>query len=234
MNKLFFANSIKSILKKFKIGITSYDNLIFPHHTKEFIHKQILQSSSGVLHVGAHFGEERDFYHQMKLNVFWVEAVPEFFKKLKNNISTYPDQIAANYLLGNHDKKIVKFYLANNEGSSSSVFKLTKDNGFQGLEMNGAIEIEMRRLDKVLKPIQVDSYPNWIIDAQGAELDVLKGAGKLLDQVSSIMVEVSTREIYKGGTNYLELKEFLREFNFIPIWEPKNNSHEDVLFIRTA
>ncbi len=232
MVRSIILNCAKYILKKFNIGITSYENLEFPHHTKEQIHTKILEASNGVLHVGAHFGEERDFYNQLKLNVLWVEAVPKFFNVLTNNISKYSNQFAFNYLLGNQDKKIVKFYLANNEGSSSSVFKLSKDNGFDGLEMDDILEIEMRRLDQVFSSDQVKMYPNWIIDAQGAELQVLEGAGKLLEKVSSIMVEVSTREVYEGGTNYYELKKFLRKFNFIPMWEPKNNSHEDILFIR--
>jgi FkbM family methyltransferase len=233
MFKLLFIKLIKFILKKFKVGLTSYDNLLFPHHTKEFIHEKIITSSDGILHVGAHFGEERDYYGSLNLNVYWIEAVPQFYEILKKNISEYPNQIAKNYLLGNQDHKIMKFYLANNEGASSSIFELSKENGFKGLEMTESMEIETRRLDSLLSLKEVQIYSNWVIDAQGSELQVLEGAEKLLGHVSSIMVEVSTREIYVGGTNYHDLKRYLRKHSFIPLWEPKGNSHEDILFIRT-
>ncbi|CAB4687183.1 MAG: FkbM family methyltransferase [Actinobacteria bacterium] len=232
MFRLQLIRLIKFILKKFEIGITSSNNLLFPHHTKEFIHNKILLSKTGVLHVGAHFGEERNHYQSLNLNVCWIEAVPEFYKILQNNISSFPKQIAHNYLLGNQDKKIVNFYLANNEGSSSSIYELTEDNGFKGLKMNESIEIEMRRLDSLFTEREIQLYPNWIIDAQGAELQVLQGAEKLLGGVLSIMAEVSTSNIYIGGTNYFELKSYLHRFGFIPLWEPNINSHEDVLFIR--
>ena len=74
-------------------------------------------------------------------------------------------------------------------------------------------------------------YNHWVIDVQGAELDVFKGATKNLNFCDSITVEVSTENFYEKGSKYQDVKEFLNKFNFKVKIDPKRN-HEDVTFIK--
>ena len=53
----------------------------------------------------------------------------------------------------------------------------------------------------------------WI-DAQGAELDVLKGAVTCLKRTSFVFCEVSSRPIYSEGANFVEVRDFLLSLNF--------------------
>jgi hypothetical protein len=53
-----------------------------------------LRSCSGVIHVGAHTGQERDTYAGYRLPVIWIEPLPAQFEQLKQNIKVYPNQIA--------------------------------------------------------------------------------------------------------------------------------------------
>jgi hypothetical protein len=41
---------------------------------------------SGVVHVGANIGQERQLYAAHKLNVLWIEPISEVFKRLESNI----------------------------------------------------------------------------------------------------------------------------------------------------
>lgn len=66
----------------------------------------------------------------------------------------------------------------------------------------------------------------------GAELDVLIGAGSLLEICNVLQVEVSTREVYKGETSWIDLKDYLSSNGFIEIVTPKRSSHQDIIFIR--
>ena len=44
--------------------------------------KRYLRKLSGVIHVGAHAGQERDLYAKYGLRVLWIEANPEIFARL--------------------------------------------------------------------------------------------------------------------------------------------------------
>lgn len=59
------------------------------------------------------------------------------------------------------------------------------------------------------------------IDVQGYELDVLKGAAKLLDKISLIKVEISYTELYDNSTNWRSLVDFLNKKDF-EIWDVEN------------
>jgi hypothetical protein len=63
-------------------------------------------------------------------------------------------------------------------------------------------------------------------------MEALKGAGELLNSCKSMMIEVSRREIYVGGSDYFELTDFLKDNGFIQIWESHKGEHMDVLFLR--
>tara|TARA_B100000963_G_C22639349_1_gene679505 strand:+ start:375 stop:1097 length:723 start_codon:yes stop_codon:yes gene_type:complete len=59
------------------------------------------------------------------------------------------------------------------------------------------------------------------IDVQGYELDVLKGATKLLDKTSLIKVEISYTQLYDNSTNWRSLVDFLNKKDF-EIWDVEN------------
>ena len=78
--------------------------------------------------------------------------------------------------------------------------------------------------------IDIKKYNHWVIDVQGAELEVLKGSIESIKLCNSITVEVSTENFYVES-KFNEVKELLNKFNFKIKKDPKRN-HEDVVFIR--
>ena len=185
-----------------------------------------------MLHIGAHYGQESKFYEELGVKVIWFEALPENYEMLLYNIRNFPNQIAMMALLGKQNIDNVKFNIANNNGASSSIYSFGKNVSVKNLKMVNSVQLPMKRLDYILRKEQVLEYNHWIIDVQGAELSVCIGAGNLLNYVNSIEIEVSTREEYVDGSNYEELKYFLSNYGFYPLWEPKKDSHEDILFLK--
>jgi len=57
---------------------------------------------------------------------------------------------------------------------------------------------------------------------------VLKGAGKLLRTCMSLLIEVSTRQVYSGGVLFNDLEFFLSDFDLVPLWQPGIKSHENI------
>jgi FkbM family methyltransferase len=180
-----------------------------------------LIAARGVLHIGAHFGEERFVYSEFEKPVLWIEAVPEYFNQLSSNVATIDHQ-EARLLLLSDEERVVEFYIASNEGASSSLYELSKGSGFEktGLKMETTIQLSTTRLDKALSKEDFLKFDHWVVDVQGAELEVLRGAGEFIIYCNSIQVEVSRREIYVGGTKYSELVDFLNQIGSFKYGKP--------------
>jgi FkbM family methyltransferase len=198
------------------------------------LRRVILAEATGILHLGAHVGGEAVEYSKLGIPVVWVEGDPSIYAELEKSIAPLSRHRGLLALLGAEDKDSVKFNLASNNGGSSSLYALEQNHGFEkiGLEMVGSKMLPMKRLDSALDSEQVKGLSHWVVDLQGAELEALKGADSLLDYCQTLEIEVSLRKIYKGGVQYAELKEFLREKGLSPLWNPHPGFHGDHFFFR--
>lgn len=199
---------------------------------KKEIKENLLFKYPNIIHIGANTGQAANWYNANKIEVIWIEPEPKNFKALKSNISNYKGQEAIQALIGSENRDNVPFYIANNSGMSSSIFSFGAGMDHKGLRMTDLISLQMFRLDTLFKTRDISNHNYWVVDVQGSEYEVLKGAGKLLNDVKVIEIEVSTRDEYAGGAKYKEVKEILNSFGFFPLWEPEDNSHEDLIFIK--
>lgn len=201
-----------------------------------------LQKSVGVLHLGAHRGSERFVYDWFGKRVVWIEANPSIYVNLKQNLSEFKFQNCYLALLHSHSKENLKFYLSSNDNASSSIFDFTtkfknKEIFFQNkkrdIKMTDFIKLETITLDDLVSKHNIDlnQYSHWVIDVQGSELELFKGAVNSLKLCKSIVVEVSLEEFYENGAKFNDVKKFLFEQNFKLLLTP-NRNHEDVLFVK--
>jgi FkbM family methyltransferase len=198
----------------------------------ETINSEIIKNSDGILHIGAHTGEEAKTYWESNKPVIWVEAVPSIFNELERNIRNYPNQIPLNYALGDVQGELISFNVTNNEGSSSSIYEFSENGKSLGVQISNKLNLVMHRLDKVLTHKESKMHNHWVIDVQGAELLVLQGSGELIKDCNSMFVEVSTWKIYEGGVLWDQLLEFLKLKGFYPLWMPHDNFHGNMIFLR--
>ena len=208
--------------------VSKRNNYIDPNLIRERIYK----SKTGVLHIGAHRGQEAEAYYNAGTQVLWVEAIEDIFRDLEVNIKSFPNQKAMLALLGN-EEKIVEFHISSNDGESSSIHQFATGHG-PAIEMRFTQELSMRRLDSLISPAEAASFAHWVVDVQGAELSVLLGAGRLLDLCFTLDVEVSTFDLYEGGTKFSDLDQFLRNEGFVSLWDPQEHSHQDLLYVRVG
>lgn len=195
------------------------------------IEAEQIRNSGGVLHIGAHEGQEAAFYAECGAKVLWIEAEPEVFKTLSSNISNYAQQNAICALLGSENRENVAFNLASNKGASSSIY-LPNVESNQLFRITTSIKLNMRRLDSLISPSIAQELKHWVVDVQGAELPVLLGAGKLIEFCNSIVVEAKNDSFYNGGTRYSELHDFLLNEGFIALWGIEEDSEENIFFLR--
>lgn len=194
------------------------------------LRSNILKISPGVLHIGAHTGQEADLYDAANCQVLWIEALPETFNRLEVSIARFKKQKAVNALLGDAERS-VEFNISENDAHSSSIFQFSRNSKF-GLKMKNSLKLKMVRLDAIISEEEIQQYPHWVLDVQGAELLVLQGAVKSLKHCQTLDVEVSTFETYEGGAQLDDIEKFLESAGFIPVWKFAKNSHGNLLFIR--
>ncbi len=81
--------------------------------------RQVYKSSKGILHLGAHKGQEAANYLSLKKPVVWVEAMPDVYQELKQYLVAFPNQKGFCALLGDCNGKQNTFYISNNSGGVS-------------------------------------------------------------------------------------------------------------------
>ena len=70
-------------------------------------------------------------------------------------------------------------------------------------------------LDKELEAFKSgDTYDVLVLDTQGSELEIIKGAEILLREVKYIMCEISVRELYKDSPLEFDIVNYLDSRNF--------------------
>jgi FkbM family methyltransferase len=179
--------------------------------------KGFLREVSGVIHVGAHTGQERELYAQYGLRVLWIEPLEELFGELQRNIAQLPDQKAVQALVTDRDGEEYSFNVASNAGGSSSILNL-KQHADIWPDVTYTRTVAMRgiTLPKLLAEHGIDSraYDALIMDTQGSELLVLRGAASLLAGFKYIRTEVADFEAYESCCQLADIESFLAGHGF--------------------
>jgi FkbM family methyltransferase len=216
------------ILSVFGITILSKSDFS-KNGLQPFLKEFLMRQSYGILHIGAHHGQEALFYERLNLPVLWVEADPNSYAKLKRNVINFPNQTCRNFIAHSICAVNSEFHIASNNGESSSIFPIAVNDYWEGLENVGVTYLPAMKVDCAISRAEIEKYSYWVIDVQGAELEVLRGSLKSLKSCRYLNLEVSQGTFYKGGAHYSDLKQFLENLGFFPIWDP-SDVHEEIVF----
>lgn len=86
---------------------------------------------------------------------------------------------------------------------------------FSGTDIVEIIDVEVRRLDSIIEPSDLESSALLKIDVQGTELAVLQGCGDLLPSFRYVYVECSFVELYEGQALAGDVLLFLSAAGFV-------------------
>ena len=196
--------------------VTSIDTA-WPRYLYNDSSIQYLAGQKGVIHIGANLGQEKELYRYHNLDVIWIEPIPEVFSELEKNIEDYPKQKAYQHLITDKNGKEYQFNIANNNGASSSILDFNQHKDiWPGVEFEKQIKLTSITLSKFIDQELVDlsKYDTLIMDTQGSELLVLKGAENLLTKFKFIRTEAADFEAYKNCCQLSDLDEYLTNYNF--------------------
>lgn len=173
---------------------------------------------TGVIHIGAHHGQEIEVYAKIPSikHVLAFEPHPDTFNVLEENTAHLKDKFdnffIINKALGPFKCKIDIYEETSNNGQSNSVL-CPKDHCTQypHIIFSSMQEISMDPLDRY-EPSKEFNFIN--IDVQGFELEVFRGARKTLKNIDYIMTEVNRAELYENCALVEDIDEYLGKFGF--------------------
>jgi FkbM family methyltransferase len=164
---------------------------------------------SGVVHIGAHFGEEYDLYKSLQINeMLFFEPAKSNFQQL---VSRVPKELCINKALGNYHGTAFMNIETANLGQSNSILEPELHlQQYPNIIFEGKEEIDVTTLDSY----ETDKFNLINMDVQGYELEVLKGATKTLNHIDYIISEVNIDNVYTDCAKLHEVDAFLRDFGF--------------------
>jgi len=170
---------------------------------------------TGVIHVGAHFGEEDRLYRSLGVNkIHYFEPVKKTFEILKRNVIEGENIFLHNCAIGSEQKNEFIYVEDKDQFGASSILEPSAELKSH-ISFSSREEVEVKRLDDF--DILDCNFLN--IDCQGYEYEVLSGATNTLRSVECIMLEVNrvTKEkplLYLNTKTIEHIEFLLGEHNF--------------------
>jgi FkbM family methyltransferase len=203
---------------------------------------RFLRDAKGVIHVGANVGQERHLYERHGLSVLWIEPMPDVFRTLHANLEGFGRQRALECLVTDRDDGEYEFHIANNSGSSSILDLEHHKDIWPGVEITRTITLPGMTLASLLTAQGIDpaAYDALIMDTQGSELLVLKGAEPVLPNFRYIKTEVADFEAYVGCCQVKDIEAFLTPRGYTEIsrhrfaGRPGVGHYYDIVYERSA
>ncbi|HZS41104.1 MAG TPA: FkbM family methyltransferase [Polyangia bacterium] len=191
---------------------------------------------AGVLHLGAHTGEEAEAYARAGAErVLWFEANPRVMPALERHLAAFPGQRAVHAAVSDADDRTVELTIASN-GQSSSLLKMKRHRErYPDITEQGTVEVRTITVDTWLARDGQSpaDYQLANLDLQGAELLALRGMRGCLPSLRWIYAEINFEELYQGCPLAAELDAFLAPHGFTrAITADTGYGWADALYVR--
>lgn len=180
--------------------------------TFENVVKKYNPNIKGILHIGAHYGNEVYSYIEHNVpKVVFFEPLENNFSVLLENIHNYTDKVIAHKVALGNENGIATMFISSNDAQSSSILNPKVHlEAHPEVSFIGTEEVELKKLDDY----GYFDYNFMVIDVQGYELEVLRGATDTLKNIDYLYCEVNQDEVYEGNALIGDIDSFLETFSF--------------------
>ena len=173
------------------------------------IFERINVGIKGIIHVGMwDFIEYGCYTKLVGNNVIGVEANPQVYTEMSKPIADKFGFKCFNEFLSDKDGEVRNFYFA---GEGSSFYQ-----GPPQWNKHTSIKVQTKTLSTLVKEQNIDmnTFDFLNIDAEGSELDILKGFEDDLKYINVIDMETSVNDRHLSGAPHQTIVEWLSERGF--------------------
>lgn len=187
----------------------------------------------GVVHIGAHYGEEiQEYVNNGIQNITVFEPLSKNFEVLAERLQDVNADIQGYQVALGSQKGTATIYLSSNEAQSSSILKPKEHlEHHPDVSFDGTEEVEVSLLDDY--DLRESNFIN--MDVQGYELEVLKGGKETLKNIDYVYCEVNRGEMYEGNAMIDDIDEYLSDYGFERVetyWPETWYKWGDALYIK--
>jgi len=203
------------------------------HGTELEIVHPFLPEAPLILEAGAHYGEDTLGFLRIwpDAEVFAFEPYAEYFFQLEKAVSTAPSVHA--YPFGLYSETgFYEFHVSAKWDGASSLFESNSEAIDYADEKTTVL---CKNLDEWAEEEGVERIDYMWLDMEGAELEMLRAAPRILSRVTAISTEVNFQKFRKGTAQFQEMLDFLESagFTLFKIWGSPD-WQATAVFIRTA
>ncbi len=202
-----------------------------------------------IFDIGACEAEDSIRYSNLfsKSYVYAFEPRPDNYEKAKELIKQYKKtNILLEQLALSNKNGVAEFHVSEGEpkdlknddnwnygNKSSSLLPPSEQmkKHTEWLSFNKNIQVNTLRLDNYVAEKKIEEIDFIHMDVQGAELMVLDGAGKFLNNIKLIWLEVEAVELYKGQPLKNDVEEYMQKNNFVNVLDTVDNISGDQLYL---
>lgn len=192
---------------------------------------------TGVIHVGAHYGEEVAEYHKHGIkNIMLIEPCSAAYKVLENKFRPHHHIKLLNFACAAVEGEAEMYTETANKGQSNSLLQPVRHlQHYPDIQFTGKEKVRVTRLDTITSwhYDAAEKYNMINMDVQGAEGAVIIGAKETLQYIDYVYTEVNedSAQLYKNATRISDLDELLKEFQRVETsWTEQGWG--DALYIR--
>jgi FkbM family methyltransferase len=211
-----FNSKILTLALKAK-GFSNYSSNLEKSGELAVIQRVVNLGVDEVFDVGANIGQYSDiFLKYSKARVFAFEPMEESFKRLLSIQLQDKRMVPFNLALGAYEYETDIFFGSETD-QLATISPEVLQIAYVGRNNSKSKRIKVRTLDQVFLEIQNQYKLTKLdcikIDTEGFELDVLKGAYRVLTEIKpkAIILEWNWHQLFRGGT-LLQIQELLPDY----------------------
>jgi len=178
-----------------------------------------LRGVTGVLHIGAHLGQEAELYRDHGINrVTWIEANHDIILDLIKHVAAISSgSRVIEAAVGRYPHR-GRLHKTSDGGASSSLKESDRHSSlWPEISVTDIDETDVTTIDLLHEKHDFREHNLWVLDIQGGEVDALVSALDSLHIADYILCEF-TGELYRHGSCPSEIDRMMLDFTATAAW----------------